>query len=128
MPEQPKGYIKTSDIIWQDTQHQELFAILDSVRDPTSDADILQRLRHYAFCHFLLEEQYMLLLNYPNRKAHIEAHNQFRVELDYLVSDHADRHIEDRDVIATFLSEWLNRHVMGIDKHLEEFILRSNAK
>jgi len=121
-------HIKTSDIIWQDMQHQELFTILDLVRDPASHVDILQKLKNYASSHFALEEQYMLLLDYPDGKAHIEAHDQFRAELDYLVSDHGKFHIEDREVIATFLSEWLSLHVMGIDKQLEEFILRSSAK
>ena len=33
-----------------------------------------------------------------------------------------------REIISTFLTEWLTRHVFGIDKELEEFILRSPAK
>jgi hemerythrin len=33
-----------------------------------------------------------------------------------------------REIIATFLTEWLTRHVFGIDKELEAFILQSSAK
>ena len=33
-----------------------------------------------------------------------------------------------REIIATFLTEWLTRHVFGTDKELEAFILQSYAK
>ena len=32
------------------------------------------------------------------------------------------------DLVATFLSEWLKRHVFGVDKELEAFILGADAK
>ena len=32
------------------------------------------------------------------------------------------------EIIATFLTEWLTRHVFGIDKKLEDYILHSSAK
>jgi hemerythrin len=33
-----------------------------------------------------------------------------------------------RDLVATFLTQWLTRHVFGIDKDLEAFILASDRK
>ena len=33
-----------------------------------------------------------------------------------------------REIIATFLTAWLQRHVFGIDKQLEAFILQSYMK
>jgi hemerythrin len=33
-----------------------------------------------------------------------------------------------REIISTFLTEWLTRHVFGIDKELEDFIMQADAK
>ena len=58
---------KTSDILWQDTQHQVLFEILDLIREPEAEAGIIRRLRDYTENHFALEERYMEELDYPQR-------------------------------------------------------------
>ena len=47
---------KTSEIIWQDAQHQVLFEILDLLTEPTADRQVLQRLEDYIQTHFALEE------------------------------------------------------------------------
>jgi hemerythrin len=33
-----------------------------------------------------------------------------------------------REIIATFLTEWLTRHVFGIDKELETFIYHCDIR
>ena len=40
-----------------------------------------------------------------------------------------DREFDElfQEIVATFLTEWLTRHVFGIDKQLEAFILQSGA-
>ena len=58
---------KTSDIIWQDAQHQVLFKLLDEIAEENSAALILDRLKFYAESHFSIEEQYMELLAYPGQ-------------------------------------------------------------
>ena len=72
---------KTSDLIWQDTQHQVLFELIDRIKEEPFDPDILNRLKLYAEHHFILEETYMKQLDYPHIDAHIAAHNRFREEL-----------------------------------------------
>lgn len=117
---------KTSDVIWQDAQHQMLFEILDDLRDPSSGADVVLLLRQYTETHFALEEQYMKLLEYPGFDAHKQAHDRFRTELDKLIEQLPEA--EFLDLVSTFLTEWLTRHVFGIDKELEAFILQSPAR
>jgi len=119
---------KTSNIVWQDTQHQELFDILELVKAPESGAEILTKLRDYTHSHFMLEERYMVMLEYPEREEHIQAHTRFREEIDQLLSNDQSHDPQFREIIATFLTEWLTRHVLGIDKKLEEFIARSDIK
>ena len=119
---------KTSDVIWQDAQHQVLFEILDLIKEPGSDNHVLYRLRDYTETHFALEEQYMVRLDFPGRDEHIQAHDRFREEIEQLVGEDEVPDAQFREIIATFLTEWLKRHVFGIDKELETFILQSSAK
>jgi hemerythrin len=121
------GMRKTSDIIWQDAQHQVLFDILDAIKQPGADLAVLERLRDYAEHHFTLEERYMEDLGYPAREEHIESHDRFRHEIEELLQA-GEPDPAFMDLVATFLSEWLKRHVFGVDKELEAFILGADAK
>ena len=119
---------KTSELIWQDAQHQVLFEILDRIKQPGSGREVLCRLKDYTEYHFALEEQYMLQLDFPGREAHMRAHDRFREEIFQLLEEIDEPSSLDRDLISTFLTEWLTRHVFGIDKALEDFVLNSKAK
>ena len=69
---------KTSELIWQDAQHQVLFEILDAIAEPGAGEAVLRRLRDYTETHFTLEERYMELLDYPGIEVHRRAHDRFR--------------------------------------------------
>ncbi len=120
--------IKTSELIWQDTQHQMLFKLIDDIKLEPFDQSVLPRLQLYAEHHFCLEEAYMVELDFPDTADHIHAHNRFREELEAIVDSNANINSALQDSLALFLSEWLRLHVMGIDKKLEAFILQSVSK
>ena len=123
------GYMrKTSQLIWQDAQHQVLFEILDKIREPDSGREVLQSLKLYTETHFSLEESYMEQLCYEGMAAHVQAHDRFRAEIDELLQTGQEPDAAFRELISTYLTEWLTRHVFGIDKELEAFILKSSAK
>jgi hemerythrin len=119
---------KTSEVIWQDTQHQVLFDLLDQIAQEDSSLDVLHQLKRYAENHFALEEKYMQQLEYPGYAEHLEAHNKFRVQLAAMLEEYTAHDCSSRQLISTFLTEWLKRHVFGIDKKLEEFIFESDAR
>jgi hemerythrin len=119
---------KTSALIWQDAQHQVLFEILDLIKLPNADREVLCRLKDYADSHFAMEEQYMRELDFPGRVEHMQAHARFRREIAELVDGGEELDDLFREIVATFLTQWLTLHVFGIDKVLEEFILQSPAK
>ncbi|MEH6569468.1 MAG: hemerythrin family protein [Halioglobus sp.] len=119
---------KTSDILWQDAQHQVLFQILDLIKEPDCDRQVLERLRDYTENHFSLEERYMLHLDYPERDMHVRAHDKFRLEIETILTGDQQHDAVFMELIATFLTEWLTRHVFGVDKKLEEYILNSSVK
>lgn len=119
---------KTSDILWQDAQHQMLFDILDLIGEPGASADIVYRLRQYTDSHFELEERYMQVLDYPDFAEHKRAHDQFRAEIDGLLEPGVTFDEQLGNLVATFLRAWLQRHVFGSDKALEAFIMASPRK
>ena len=120
--------IKTSDLIWQDTQHQVLFKLIDEIKLEPFDRAVLSKLQLYAEHHFILEEAYMVELGFPDTEEHIKAHDRFREELADMVETNLPINKALQDSLSLFLSEWLRLHVLGIDKKLEAFILQSKSK
>lgn len=119
---------KTSDLIWQDTQHQVLFRLIDQIKEVPFDREILTKLKLYAEYHFVLEETYMEELNYPHAATHIKAHERFREELAAMMQTDPGMSQLLRDSLSDFLYKWLKLHVLGIDKKLEYFIMKSSSK
>ena len=119
---------KTSNLIWQDTQHQVLFELIDRIKEVPFDPDILIQLKLYAEHHFILEETYMVQLDYPHAEAHIEAHNRFREELGAMLETDPTMHQALQVSLSDFLYKWLKLHVLGIDKQLEDFVMKSSSK
>lgn len=121
---------QNSELIWQDTQHNILFKLIDELAEIQNCRHVIQQLKLYADHHFCLEEAYMVRLNYPGKDKHIAAHNRFREELAQLEYDATDNAQAPalQKAVSTFLREWLTRHIMSIDKDFEEFVLNSNYK
>jgi hemerythrin len=117
----------TSELLWQETQHRRLFELLDALEGDAELAPLLSELHRYAEEHFTLEEAYMDAIAFPERAAHLRAHNKFREQLAGL-SREGSRGEETRGLTAMFLREWLTRHIYGTDKVLEAFIVDSELK
>ena len=107
-----------------DDHHRQLFSLLNNnlknVIDKNGDlktigAD-LKKLQEYTITHFKAEENLFLKINYPDAKAHLHEHEEFRKELRKL-----DILADGSDDLATlklllFLSTWFTKHVMTVDK------------
>lgn len=119
---------KTSELIWQDAQHELLFELIDQIKEKQIDNSVFKKLHDYAEFHFTLEERYMEATGYPELEEHVAAHNRFRRELATMLADHHEYDEALRKSLSLFLREWLKRHVLGIDKKLEKYILESNRK
>lgn len=119
---------QTSELIWQDLQHQVLFELIEELKSTPTKEDIFSRLSNFAENHFALEEAYMLKLNYPKRAEHTATHNKFRHELQSMIQNSKEFDYQMRETVSIFLKEWLSRHILGIDKDLEAFILESDQK
>ena len=126
--------MKTSDLIWQNTQHEELLEIIESFRDSSSPGlELIQKLNEYIDHHFRLEEKYMELSRYRDIDRHIRLHRIFaenikKMELSKNIIEEGFHDEAFRTHIADFLHDWLMKHLMGIDKELEAHLLKSNLK
>ncbi len=120
--------IKTSELIWQDKQHQKLFELIDKINENNVDENVFSELFEYAENHFSLEEEYMIRLDYPEIDDHVKAHDKFRNELKTMMQEFSTYDDLFRKALTEFLSKWLKGHVFGIDKRLESFILNSPYK
>jgi len=70
----------------------------------------------------------MKKLDYPYMDEHIKAHNKFRKELGDMIKEQGGFDENVRASVSVFLREWLTRHVLGIDKKFEAFVLASEYK
>lgn len=120
--------IKTSELIWQDKQHQVLFELIDKINKSEVNASVFRQLFEYAENHFVLEEEYMKQLDYPGMDEHVRAHDKFRSELDCMMQEFTSYDERFRQALSEFLSKWLKGHIFGLDKKLEDFILKSSFK
>ncbi len=105
-----------------------LFKLIDEIKIEPFDREVLKKLQLYAEHHFSLEETYMKELNYPGIADHVRAHDRFREELRAMVDTQVSMNKVLQDSLSLFLFEWLRLHVLGIDKKLEDYILRSSSK
>ena len=126
--------MKTSELVWQDAQHQDLLALVESLKNsPEVGVEILDKLTDYVSHHFSLEEHYMRATNFPNSEPHIRAHRRFEDKINKMKMNPRILHDGFKDdnfrhEITDFLNEWLINHVFAMDKELEAHILRSTIK
>lgn len=119
---------KTSELLWQDSQHQELFNILDQMNKFDDSIELFDRLMKHADAHFMLEEAYMENSEYPDIIEHKKEHAAFKQQLKEYIELNPVYDKDFRDEMYTFITDWLESHVFGIDKTLEKHILLSNMK
>jgi len=116
-----------------DSQHKELFAILNRLHDAMKErrvsdtlAAAFDDLEKYIRLHFKTEETLMKKFAYPGAAAHKAMHDEFVNRLFELYSDYERGHFTVPMKMAGFLREWLNEHIPGVDRKLGEFLADRN--
>jgi hemerythrin-like metal-binding protein len=114
-----------------DEQHKTFFQIADEIIalvEKGAEKDVLMallgRLNDYAFYHLGTEEDYFDKFDYPDVAPHVAAHNEYRklmrayfekIRKNELDLDQAAKEI------ALFSTEWLSKHIIGMDKQYTAF-------
>jgi len=115
------------NVVEIDDQHKKLFAMIDDYYEALGRkeqtealAELLEGLAQYAATHFSNEEAYFDQFGYEHAEAHKKAH----ADLVSKVTDIATRARQGVAVLnmelATFLRDWLNEHIKGLDTQYSE--------
>ncbi len=119
-------------VSWQDRQHRDVMknitGLLKTIESGDGRGEMLQLLAfldEYVVVHFHEEEKVMNICHYPPDLAHDHMHDhtafiivlsQYRVELEL------DNSLEQIKIICLSLRDWLEEHMLRMDKKLGAFL------
>ena len=112
-----------------DAQHQELFRRAERLVSALRAGDrgevepLVRYLTDYVVEHFSAEERYMREIGYPGLEGHRAAHDTFREDLAEMVADYEKKGPTPLVALTmhNWLSDWLRRHVGGLDVEIGRF-------
>jgi hemerythrin len=78
---------------------------------------IVSELAVYTRIHFSTEEKYFAQFGYPDAPAHEEEHRQFVEKVTEFKTEFDAGRLGLSLKIMDFLSDWLKRHILGVDRN-----------
>lgn len=112
-----------------DEEHQGLFRILNELHDGMLAGrgqkvlqPVLSELLQYTEQHFSAEELVMKRVGYPQLPAQIEQHRKFSDKIKQVSADYQAGTIGMTVEVMDFLTDWLKKHIVGMDKQYSEFL------
>lgn len=85
-------------------------------------SQVLDGLIDYTKTHFFVEEEMMKAFEYPERDAHLSAHEGFCRKIDGLKVNFEQGSSDISSEALEFLKDWLTSHILTVDKRLSEFL------
>jgi len=117
-----------------DSQHQTIIRLINqlSVDNEYSYSSslydfTLEELIHYADWHLSFEENLMKEICYPEFDSHKEEHQTFIDKVEVFKSHLVANTPKLRDEVISFLTDWLNDHIIREDKKLTPYIRQHQA-
>lgn len=116
-----------------DQQHQRIANLLNNLNTAVKYADepaeltarLFDEMVHYVRFHFQTEERLMDRQGYPDRIAHINAHQKLLDEVMYLRT----KFIQGGElVVLQSLKDWLLLHIASSDRPLAEYLANPQEK
>jgi hemerythrin len=112
-----------------DAQHQELFRRAERLVTALRAGDrgevepLIRYLGDYVVEHFAAEERFMHEIGYPGLEGHRAVHLAFREEFATMVADYERKGPTPLVALTlhNWLSDWLRRHVGGVDIEIGRF-------
>lgn len=105
-----------------DSQHQQLFSILNSIYENTMNSlevdSVIPKIDLLSECtkfHFATEEQYMRDKNVSDIDSHIMMHKNFTNRISMLRTHYHDNDLEVTKELIAMLGQWLLGHVLKED-------------
>ncbi len=113
-----------------DDQHKKLIKMINDLQDAMRAgkgkeilAPILNGLIRYTTEHFSTEEKYFERFSYPEAATHMEEHAKFIQQVAAFKADFESGKIGLTIKLMDFLSDWLQHHIMNIDKKYSAFFI-----
>jgi len=112
-----------------DAQHQELFRRAERLvlalrrGDRAEVVPLVKYLGDYVVEHFAAEERFMREIGYADLEAHQSAHRSFREDFAAMLADYERKGATALVALTihNWLSDWLRRHVGGVDVEIGRF-------
>jgi hemerythrin len=118
-----------------DRQHQKLVGLINQFHDALKAGKgdeiakgILVQLAQYTQTHFAAEEQLMARHGYPEFHAHKKLHAELIAQVSQMVEKIKAGKMVSPVSIASFLKDWLTKHILGTDKLYGQFITAGAAR
>jgi len=115
-----------------DRQHQKLIGMINELNDAMRQGkgkDVLGKIINglitYTGTHFKTEETYFDKFGYPDADSHKKEHSNFVRKVTEFKNGFEQSKIGLTIEIMNFLSDWLQKHIKGVDKKYAPFF---NAK
>ncbi len=106
-----------------DLQHQRLVKMINELNDAMRVGKskemlgkIVSGLISYVRVHFATEEKYFAQFKYPETDQHVQEHRAFSQKVDDFAKKFQDGQLGLSIELMNFLSDWLGKHIKGIDK------------
>jgi hemerythrin-like metal-binding protein len=120
-----------------DSQHEAYLDLLDEIfalgREPLTDKSKLDKALDeaidYGLKHFIVEEELMEAMNYPDIDAHRKKHSEFRGRVENL--RRAGKYMSPDDFlheINLVMVKWLCEQMQTYDRALAEFIEKNKTQ
>jgi len=78
--------------------------------------ELIGELEKYTVYHFSYEEKFMKMYDYKGYKEHVAEHQKFINELNHYKETLSKENTKVVIDFATYLKDWLLKHIMGTDK------------
>jgi hemerythrin len=110
-----------------DNQHQEIFKQLHNLLEAMKQGQassvtrqIILELERYAAIHFQKEEYFFQRFNYPGAAKHIREHQLFIQKLKEIKPEISSGKITLTIELLNFLKNWIEQHILVVDKEYSE--------
>jgi len=123
------------NVVEIDKQHQKLIRMINELMESMSQGKsndvlgyLINDLIEYAAIHFETEEKYFDQYGYPEAISHKEEHENFTKKVTEFKSDFIAGKLGLSIDVLLFLSDWLENHLIGVDKKYVPFFTEKGLK
>jgi hemerythrin len=112
-----------------DTQHKKLVSMINEMYQAMSEGKgndavgkVVNDLIAYTRTHFAAEEKLMQSNGYPDYNAHKAVHDKMTQQVLQIQEDFTAGRVALSTKLATFLKDWLVKHIMGTDQKYAPYL------